>query len=132
MALSAVPINRSTMVGAWWYWGTFERAAKALGITEGAIQRVIEGKDIGARNQEILARNWRTKLSADDRYAMLHGGEFVRAISPDQAALLRRRGFRGKRFVNAVKQWVRRRDRIPRSVGDFIEEAYLAGAEAVD
>lgn len=119
-------IRPGMAVGAWWYWGTMERAGEALGISSDTFLKLLEGKSIRDDTQHQIDAAWK-QLSSDQKHAVTFGGEFVHALSPKQVAVLRgdnpdRVRFQGTRFARAVRAFIRRRDRIPASVGDFIEE----------
>lgn len=122
-----MPAIRPDMaVGAWWLWGTMADAGEHLGIAPDTFRKLLEGKSITDTTQHKIDAAWK-RLSSDNKHAVKFGGEFVHALSPKQATVLRgdnpdRIKFKGSKFARAVKQFTRRRDRIPKAVGDFIEE----------
>jgi len=122
-----MPAIRPDMaVGAWWLWGTMAEAGKHLGVSPDTFRKLLGGKAIRDDTQRKIDAAWK-RLSSDEKHAVRFGGEFVHALSRKQATVLRgdnpeKKVFKGRDFIRAVKQFTRRRDRIPKSVGDFIEE----------
>ena len=86
----------------------------------------MERKTLRDKDRHALDAAWQG-FSSDQRFAIRYGSEFVSALSPAQADVLRgdnpdQEVFKGRKFIKAVRQFIRRRDKMPKGVGDFIEE----------
>lgn len=113
---------RERALGAWWYWGTESEAAEALGISRRTFARALETGKL-TDEQEIAFRQGFLRKTADQRYAMEHGYTMVQeTLTFDQAELLKRKGFKGRRFVTATRAHERRKGRIPKNAVAFIQE----------
>jgi hypothetical protein len=112
-------LTRDRAISAWWYFGTQDKAARALGIDVKTFRRALEGKQLRSDSQARVDAAW-GKLSKDAQYSIRNGIDFIRSLSPGQARVLKGE-LKGSRFARAVRDF-RRIRRVPPSVFGFIDE----------
>ncbi len=109
--------------------GSAEKAASALGVSEGVIRRLVAGRSIPLEASAEIAINLK-KLSKDELRAIEHGGALLNIMSPKQQRAIRThgrsRGMHGDRWIEAVDEFRRKHRglRIPDRVYGFIKRKY--------
>jgi hypothetical protein len=110
-------------VGAIWLFDGIPGVAKKFGISENEVRKMRRGEDIRDASQAKVNAAWK-KMTSEQKHAIRRGYELVDSLSPKQQRFLSERGYSGRKFSRAARQYTRRKDAVPKSVGRFIEEAY--------
>jgi transcriptional regulator with XRE-family HTH domain len=105
-----------------WLWGGKAKAASRLGISASTLTKLERGKDVSTAIDIRMLQRYQ-RLTADQRYALQNGDQLTHSLSGRQQVKLRGR-LKGKKFSKATRQFIRRRDRVPDTIGDIFDEIY--------